>query len=59
MEKKFNRDKFNSLLLNKNTNTVFLNKVKYDELILKMNKVTIKTTKNTADDYKLNKYMML
>jgi hypothetical protein len=54
MEKKFN-EKFNNLLLNKNANAVFLNKVKYDELILKMNNMKTKITKKTVDDYKLIK----
>lgn len=44
MEKKFN-EKFNNLLLNKNANAVFFNKVKYDELVLKVNKVKTKTAK--------------
>lgn len=44
MEKKFN-EKFNNLLLNKNANAVFLNKVKYNELILKVNNVKLKPQK--------------
>lgn len=52
MEKKFN-EKFNNLLLNENANVVFLNKVKYDGLILKVNNTKTKTTKETADDYEL------
>jgi len=42
MEKKVN-EKFKNLLLNKNANAVFLNKVKYVELILKVNNVKTKT----------------
>ena len=53
MEKKKFNEKFNNLLLNKNVNAVFLNRVKYDELILIVNKVKTKITKKTTDDYKL------
>lgn len=44
-QKKKIKDNFNSLLSNKTTNTVFLNKLKYDELISKVNKVKIKQSK--------------
>lgn len=45
---------FDSLILKKNLNNIFLNKVKHDELILKVNKIKMSTTTKTSNDDNIN-----